>query len=68
MGAAYEEVNIECEGEELVIAFNPKYLIDALKAIEDEKITIQFTTSLSPCIIRPISGDDYKYLILPLRM
>lgn len=68
ISTAYEEVSADIEGEILKIAFNPKYLIDALKVIEEEQICIQFTTSLSPCIIKPIGGDDYKYLILPLRI
>lgn len=68
MGTAYEEVKIEVDGEPLKIAFNPKYLIDALKAIEDEKVAIQFTTPLSPCIMKPIEDGNYKYLVLPLRL
>lgn len=68
MGMAYESVAAEMEGDTLEIAFNPKYLIDALRAIEDEMVTIQFTTPLSPCIIRPVTGDAFQYLILPLRM
>ena len=68
MGTAYEEVFCENEGDDLKIAFNPKYLIDALRAVEDEMVSIQFNSSLSPCIIKPENGDSYKYLILPLRM
>lgn len=68
MGTAYEEVEIEVDGEPLKIAFNPKYLIDALKAIDDEKVAIQFTTPLSPCIMKAIEGGNYKYLVLPLRI
>lgn len=68
MGTVYEEVFSESEGEALKIAFNPRYLIDALRAIEDENVSIQFNSSLSPCIIKPEMGDSYKYLILPLRM
>lgn len=68
IGTANEEVQIEMDGEPLTIAFNPKYLIDALKVIEDEKVSVQFTTSLSPCIMKPLETDIYKYLILPLRM
>ena len=56
------------EGENLEIAFNPRYLIDALKSISDDEVKILFTTSLSPCIIKGINSDDYKYLILPLRL
>lgn len=67
-GTSYEEVYIDLEGEGLNIAFNPKYLIEALKAIEDEKVSIQFITSLSPCIIKGINTEDYKYLILPLKI
>jgi DNA polymerase-3 subunit beta len=66
-GASYEEVLIETEGEPLDIRFNPKYFTDVLRAIDDERIAMQFTTVLSPCIIRGLEGDNYKYLILPQR-
>ncbi len=65
---SYEELYIDLEGEGLSIAFNPRYLIDALKAIDDDKILIQFITSLSPCIIKGIDNLDYKYLVLPLKI
>ena len=68
MGTAYEELYAEVTGDALKIAFNPKYLIDALRAVDDEKVAVQFNSSLSPCIIKPEEGDSYKYLILPLRM
>ncbi|TCK86794.1 DNA polymerase-3 subunit beta [Natranaerovirga hydrolytica] len=68
IGQAHEEVSILKEGKDLEIAFNPKFLMDALRVIEDEKISIQFTNSLSPCIINQINGEDYKYLVLPIRI
>ena len=67
-GTSYEEVTVDLEGEGLNIAFNPRYLIEALKVIEDEKILIQFMTSISPCIIKGINNSDYKYLVLPLKI
>lgn len=67
-GTSYEEIPIELDGIDIEIAFNPRYLIDALKIIEDEKITMQFTTPLSPCIMRGLETDSYKYLVLPLRL
>lgn len=67
-GTSYEEIKIDFEGEELTIAFNTRYLIEALRAIDDEFISIQFMSALSPCIIKPIAKDDYKYLILPLKL
>ncbi len=73
IGMSYEEVSANTEGDDLKIGFNPKYLIDALKAIDDERIVIKFMSELSPCIIESVDSDDekedsYKYLILPLRI
>ena len=68
IGTAYEEIEIELEGEPLQIAFNPKFLIDALRVVDDEKVALQFTTSLSPCILKPLQGENFRYLILPLRL
>ncbi len=68
LGNVHEEIEIEQEGQPLEIAFNPRYMIEALKAIEDEKICLQFTNAVNPCIIRQVEGDDYKYLILPIRL
>lgn len=65
---AYEEVAAEIDGDKLVIAFNPRYLIDALKAIDDDEVYMHFNTPLSPCVFRPIEGDSFKYLVLPLRI
>lgn len=68
LDASYEELLVDVDGEQLEIAFNPKYLIDALKAITSEKVSLQFTTSLNPCTIKPIEQFNAKYLILPLRL
>ena len=65
---ALEVVGSNYKKKRIKIAFNPKYLIDALRAVDDEKVAVQFNSSLSPCIIKPEEGDSYKYLILPLRM
>lgn len=68
LGKVHEEMDIHREGNELEIAFNPRYLIDALKVIEDEEIQLTFTTSLNPCIIKDPVKEAYKYLILPIRL
>ena len=67
-GDAKEELFIETEGKDLEAGFNPKYFLDALKVIDDEEIFINFGTSISPCIIKPIENEDYIYMILPIRM
>lgn len=68
MGTAYDEVSADVDGNTLEIAFNPRYLIDALRAIDEERVVARFTTGLSPCIIRGLESDEAKYLILPLRL
>ena len=56
------------EGKDLSIAFNSKYLCDALKAAGDEFVNIYLNTAISPCVIKPYSGEEYLYLILPIRI
>lgn len=68
LGNVHEEILTNQIGEDLEIAFNPKYLIDALKVIDDEEICLQFTNALNPCIIRQVEGDDFKYLNMPIRI
>lgn len=67
-GDAKEEMYIATEGKNLEIGVNPKYFLDALKAIEDEEVFVDFGTSISPCVIRPIEDENYTYMILPIRM
>ena len=67
-GDAKEEMYVATEGQNLEAGFNPKYFLDALRAIDDEEINIDFGTSISPCIIKPIENEDYTYMILPIRM
>ena len=67
-GNVKENVIISKEGNDLVIGFNSKYLIDALKVIDDEEINIHFNSSVSPCLIKPLSGNEYEYLVLPVRI
>lgn len=68
IGASREEISAELDGAGMDIAFNPKYLIDVLKVIDDPVCALQLTTPLSPCIIRSDDNDTYKYLVLPLRI
>ena len=68
-GDAKEEIYVTTEGKNLEAGFNPKYFLDALRAIDDQEVFIDFGTSISPCIIRPVEeGGDYVYMVLPIRM
>jgi len=68
IGSVREEIKIDLEGPELEIGFNPKYLIDALKVIDTDSIILEFSTSVSPCIIKPQEQNNYIYLVLPVRI
>jgi DNA polymerase-3 subunit beta len=68
VGISKEQIKIENNGSPLMIGFNPRYFIDALKVISDEEIKISFTSSIGPCIITAIDHDKYLYLILPVRI
>ena len=67
-GNAYEEINIELEGEDLEIAFNSRYFLDGIKNIDSEFIEIELGGPVNPCIIKPVDGVEYIYLILPVRV
>jgi len=67
VGKSQEEVPCLLEGEELQIAFNFKYLLDVLKVMEAEEVTIDFTGSLSPGVVRPAEIENYSYVIMPVR-
>jgi len=68
IGDAKEEVMVETSGKELEIGFNPKYMLDALKVIDDEEVYLDFGSNISPCIIRSVVDDAYTYMVLPVRL
>lgn len=65
LGTMDEEIVIEKEGKDLLIGFNPKFLIDALRVIEDEEVTLYFMNAKAPCFIKD-ERESYIYLILPV--
>ena len=65
IGSMDEEIDIEKQGKDLMIGFNPKFLIDALRAIEDEKVDIYLVNPKAPCFIRD-KESTYIYLVLPV--
>ena len=67
MGSMNEEIDIEKEGKDILIGFNPKFLIDALKVIDDEIINIYLVNPKAPCFIRD-DEENYTYLILPVNI
>lgn len=67
-GKVEEEVIANKQGEDLMIGFNAHYLLDVLKSVEDEEVKLLFNSPVDPCLIVPMDGDEYEYLVLPVRI
>lgn len=65
IGSMDEEIFIAKEGKDLMIGFNPKFLIDALRVIDDEEVELYFMNAKAPCFIKD-ENQTYIYLILPV--
>lgn len=67
-GAVKEEIITEKEGEDIEIGFNSKYILDVLKAVDDEIILMEYNSPTSPCMIKQPENTMYEYLVLPVRI
>lgn len=65
LGSMDEDMDIEKQGKDLMIGFNPKFLIDALRVIDDEEVTLFMVNPKAPCFIKNVE-ESYIYLILPV--
>ena len=65
IGSMNEEIAITKEGKDLLIGFNPKFLIDALRVIDDEEVTLYLMNAKAPCFIKD-EEESYIYLIRPV--
>ena len=65
IGSMDEEITIEKEGNDIMIGFNPRFFMDALRAIDDEEVTFYMVNPKAPCFIRD-EEESYIYLILPV--
>jgi DNA polymerase-3 subunit beta len=65
-GEVRDEININYTGKELSIGFNPHYLIDVLKNIDQEEVTMELTGAENPGVIR--TPDNYIYVVLPMQL
>ena len=65
VGTMNENIDIQKDGKDIMIGFNPRFLIDALKVIDDEEVTIYLVNPKAPCFIKD-AEEKYIYLILPV--
>ena len=67
IGAVHEEISIELQGENVDADYNPKYFTDVLQNIPIDDIRLEFSGAFGPCLIKPLEGEQFLYLVLPLR-
>ncbi len=68
VGGETEHVKAEYVGEEMTIAFNGRYLNDGVTAVEEEKVVLDVLDPLKPGVIRGGEGQDFLYLLMPVRL
>ena len=68
VGRADETVDARVEGEEVVVAFNPSYLIDGVDAVVGDEVVMDILDATKPAILRSPEREDYRYLIMPVRV
>lgn len=62
-----DDIPASYKGEDFVIAFNPQYILDGLKAAASDKVVMSFTTPVNPVLMEPEGADGYKYVVMPMR-
>jgi DNA polymerase III subunit beta len=68
VGKAQEDIPVQAEGETIPVAFNAKFLLDALNNIDAPEVFFDLTGPLSPGALRPVDGADYVYVLAPVRV
>lgn len=68
LGKFYDETPCQITGESIEIGFNNKYLLDALRAADTDEVRIELSGPLSPIKVLPPTGDDFLFLVLPVRL
>jgi len=68
LGQATEDLDGKYEGTELVMGFNPSFLIDGLEAVASEEVALETIDPMKPATVRASEGGDYLYLLMPVRL
>lgn len=68
IGEVREELEVQYEGENVSIGFNPKYVIDLLSQMSTDQVTLELNGELDPGLLRPYSDDDYLGVVMPMRI
>jgi DNA polymerase-3 subunit beta len=68
VGDARETMPVSFEGEAMEIGFNPEFLREGIESIAGEEVLLRLISPLRPGLLQPVEGDDFKYLVMPIRL
>lgn len=68
IGKVNDKISVKYNGEPITIGFNAKYMLDAFKACDTDKVKLIVSSSVAPIIILPTEGKEFSYLVLPMRL
>jgi DNA polymerase III subunit beta len=68
LGEAEEMLTVDYAGDEVAIAFNSRYILDALSPMEDDAVLFEFKDALSPGVVKSAGDDNYRCVIMPMRI
>jgi DNA polymerase-3 subunit beta len=68
VGQAREDLEAKYEGTEMVVAFNPEFLIDGVEAIAGDEVLLETLDALKPATVRSTENPNYLYLLMPVRV
>ena len=67
-GTVVEELDVRYEGDEMLVGFNPDYLMNGVDAIDADEVTLSLRDPVKAVVLRGVGKDDYLYLLMPLRV
>ena len=68
VGQAREQLDAKFEGSELTVAFNPEYLLTGVEVTPGDEVVISTLDALKPAVLRSTEGDEFLYLLMPVRV
>jgi DNA polymerase-3 subunit beta len=68
VGQAHEQLDAKFEGAELTVAFNPEYLLTGIEVTPGDEVVISTLDALKPAVLRSTEGDEFLYLLMPVRV
>jgi DNA polymerase-3 subunit beta len=67
-GRAVERVDASYSGDDVIVAFNPSYLLEGVEALRSETVVIEVIDSTKPAMVRGEEDDEYRYVLMPVRV